>query len=116
MGENDSETKKEISQIKHEADTEIRDRRRSVQELENKINQRESRLDHRSDSLDKREDMLSVKEKKIEDRRLDIEQQYSKAEAIVLEQEKKLFEVANLTQDKARDIIFVDHNLTHLHI
>ena len=101
-----SETKKEISQIKHEADTEIRDRRRSVQELENKINQRESRLDHRSDSLDKREDMLSVKEKKIEDRRLDIEQQYSKAEAIVLEQEKKLFEVANLTQEKARDIIF----------
>ena len=101
-----SETKKEISQIKHEADTEIRDRRRSVQELENKINQREARLDHRSDSLDKREDMLSVKEKKIEDRRVDIEQQYSKAEAIVLEQERKLFEVANLTQEKARDIIF----------
>ena len=101
-----SETKKEISQIKYEADAEIRDRRRSVQELENKINQRESRLDHRSDSLDKREDMLSVKEKKMEDRRLDIEQQYSKAESIVQEQEKKLFEVANLTQEKARDIIF----------
>ena len=101
-----SETKKEISQIKHEADIEIRDRKRSVQELENKINQRETRLDNRSDSLDKREDMLSIKEKKIEDRRADIENQYSKAEAIVLEQEKKLFEVANLTQDKARDIIF----------
>ena len=101
-----SETKKEISQIKHEADIEIRDRKRSVQELENKINQRETRLDNRSDSLDKREDMLSIKEKKIEDRKADIENQYSKAEAIVLEQEKKLFEVANLTQDKARDIIF----------
>ena len=101
-----SETKREIGQIKHEADVEIRDRKRSVQELENKINQRETRLDNRSDSLDKREDMLSIKEKKIEDRRADIENQYSKAEAIVLEQEKKLFEVANLTQDKARDIIF----------
>lgn len=101
-----SETKREIGQIKHEADVEIRDRKRSVQELENKINQRETRLDNRSDSLDKREDMLSIKEKKIEDRKADIENQYSKAEAIVLEQEKKLFEVANLTQEKARDIIF----------
>ena len=101
-----SETKKEVSQIKHEADSEIRDRKRSVQELENKINQRETRLDNRSDSLDKREDMLSVKEKRIEDRKAEIEKQYSKAEAIVQEQEKKLFEVANLTQEKAREIIF----------
>ena len=101
-----SETKKEVSQIKHEADSEIRDRKRSVQELENKINQRETRLDNRSDSLDKREDMLSVKEKRIEDRKAEIEKQYSKAEAIVQEQEKKLFEAANLTQEKAREIIF----------
>lgn len=100
------ETKKEVSQIKHEADVEIRERKRSVQEQENKVNQREIRLDNRSDSLDKREDMLSVKEKKIEDRKADIEKQYSKADAIVQEQEKKLFEIANLSQEKARDIIF----------
>ncbi len=101
-----NETKKEVSQIKHEADAEIRERKRSVQEQENKVNQRETRLDNRSDSLDKREDMLSVKEKKIEDRRADIERQYSKADAIVQEQEKKLNEIANLSQEKAREIIF----------
>ena len=100
-----SETKKEVSQIKHEADQEIRDRKRSVQEQENKINQREIRLDNRSDSLDKREDMLSVKEKKLEDRKVDIEQQYNKANEIVQEQEKKLIEISNLSQDKARQII-----------
>ena len=100
-----SETKKEINQIKHEADIEIRDRKRSVQEQENKINQREIRLDNRSDSLDKREDMLSVKEKKLEDRKVDIEQQYNKANEIVQEQEKKLIEISNLSQDKARQII-----------
>jgi len=100
-----NEAKREIGQLKHEADVEIRDRKRSVQEQENKINQRETRLDNRSDSLDKREDLLAVKEKKLEDRQADIEKQYSKADAIVQEQEKKLVEIANLSQEKARDII-----------
>lgn len=101
-----SETKRTVNQLKHEADQEIRERKRSVQEQESKINQREIRLDNRSNSLDKREDMLSIKEKKLEDRRADIEQQYSKADAIVQEQEKKLNEIANLSQEKAREIIF----------
>ena len=100
-----NEAKREIGQLKHEADVEIRERKRSVQEQENKINQRETRLDNRSDSLDKREDLLAVKEKKLEDRHADIERQYSKADAIVQEQEKKLVEIANLSQEKARDII-----------
>lgn len=100
-----NEAKREIGQLKHEADVEIRERKRSVQEQENKINQRETRLDNRSDSLDKREDLLAVKEKKLEDRHADIEKQYSKADAIVQEQEKKLVEIANLSQEKARDII-----------
>ena len=100
-----NEAKREIGQLKHEADVEIRERKRSVQEQENKINQRETRLDNRSDSLDKREDLLAVKEKKLEDRHSDIERQYSKADAIVQEQEKKLVEIANLSQEKARDII-----------
>ena len=100
-----NEAKREIGQLKHEADSEIRERKRSVQEQENKINQRETRLDNRSDSLDKREDLLAVKEKKLEDRRADIEKQYSKADAIVQEQEKKLVEIANLSQEKAREII-----------
>ena len=100
-----SESKREIHQLKQEADNEIRERKRAVQELENKINQRELRLDNRSDSLDKREDLLQTKEKKLDDRKADIEKQYSKADAIVQEQEKKLVEIANLSQEKARQII-----------
>ena len=100
-----AETKREIGQLKHEADQEIRERKRAVQEQENKVNQRETRLDNRSDSLDKREDLLAVKEKKLEDLKASIEQQYRKAEAIVQEQEKKLIEISNLSQEKARSII-----------
>ena len=100
-----AESKKEIHQLKQEADQEIRERKRAVQDAENKINQREVRLDNRSDSLDKREDLLSSRERKIDDRKADIEKQYSKADAIVQEQEKKLFEISNLNQEKARDIV-----------
>lgn len=109
-----AETKKEISQLKHEADHEIRERKRAVQEQENKVNQRETRLDNRSDSLDKREDLLTVKEKKLDDLRASIEQQYARAEAIVQEQEKKLIEISNLSQEKARSIILerVENDMT----
>lgn len=99
------EAKNEIRQLKQEADNEIRERKKAVQESENKISQRETRLDNRSDLLDKREDSLSEKEKKIDDRKADIEKQYAKAEATVLEQEKKLVEISSLSQDKARAII-----------
>lgn len=94
-----AETKKAVNQLQNEAAQEIRERKKSIQDQENMVNQRELRLD-------KREDMLSTKEKKLEDRKVDIEQQYSKAEAIVQEQEKKLIEIASLSQDKAREIIF----------
>ena len=100
-----SESKREIQQLKHEADNEIRERKRAVQDAENKINQRESRLDNRSASLDKREDSLTLKEHKIDERKAEIEEQYNKAESIVHEQEKKLMEISNLSQEKARTII-----------
>lgn len=94
-----AETKKAVNQLQNEANQEIRERKKSIQDQENMVNQREMRLD-------KREDMLSTKEKKLEDRKADIEKQYSKADAIVQEQEKKLNEIASLSQDKAREIIF----------
>ena len=100
-----SESKREIQQLKHEADNEIRERKRAVQDAENKINQRESRLDNRSASLDKREDSLTLKEHKIDERKAEIEEQYNKAESIVHEQEKKLMEISNLSQEKARTLI-----------
>lgn len=94
-----AETKKAVNQLQNEANQEIRERKKSIQDQENMVNQREMRLD-------KREDMLSTKEKKLEDRKADIEKQYSKADAIVQEQEKKLNEIASLSQEKAREIIF----------
>ena len=100
-----AESKREIQQLRHEADNEIRERKRAVQDAENKINQRESRLDNRSASLDKREDSLTLKEHKIDERKAEIEEQYNKAESIVHEQEKKLIEISNLSQEKARSII-----------
>ena len=98
-------TKNEIRQLRSDADKEIKERRKSVTDLENKINQREQRLDNRSSNLDKREDNLLAKEHKIEEKKAEIDQQYAKAEKVLQEQEAKLIEISQLSQEKAREII-----------
>ena len=99
------ETKQEIHRLKQDADRELKDRKRNIQELENKVNQREQRLDNRSSNLDKREDILIAKEKKMDDLRVQVDQQYKKAEGIVKEQEAKLLEISGMNEEKAREII-----------
>ncbi len=99
------DSKQEIYRLKQEADKEIKARKKEAQDLENKLTQREVRLDNRSANLDKREESLITKERIIDERKNEVEKQYSKAEGIVQEQEKKLIEISGISQDKARDII-----------
>ena len=100
-----NETKKEIQDLKTEAEADIRERKSVVVELENKLNMREDQLDRRSNNLDRREEILNGKEQKIDEKKLELEQQNNKVEALLKEQEKKLSEVANLTKEEAREII-----------
>ncbi len=100
-----NEAKKEIQELKTEAETDIKERKSVVVELENKLNMREDALDRRSTNLDRREEILNGKEQKIDEKKLELEQQNNKVEALLKEQEKKLSEVANLTKEEAREII-----------
>ena len=100
-----NEAKKEIQELKTEAEADIKERKSVVVELENKLNMREDALDRRSSNLDRREEILNGKEQKIDEKKLELEQQNNKVEALLKEQEKKLSEVANLTKEEAREII-----------
>jgi len=100
-----NEAKKEIQDLKTEAEADIKERKSVVVELENKLNMREDALDRRSSNLDRREEILNGKEQKIDEKKLELEQQNNKVEALLKEQEKKLSEVANLTKEEAREII-----------
>lgn len=99
------EAKKEIADLKSEADRDIKERKSIVVELENKLNQREDTLDRRSINLDRREEMLNTKENKIDEKKIELEQQNNKVETILKQQEQKLIEIANLTKEAARTII-----------
>lgn len=102
------DAKKEIADLKIEADRDIRERKSVVVELENKLNQREDTLERRSIYLDRREEMLNAKENKIDEKKIELEQQNNKVEAILKQQEQKLVEIAGLSKEQAKTII-MDH-------
>ncbi|MFP4286606.1 MAG: ribonuclease Y [Candidatus Izemoplasmataceae bacterium] len=100
------ETKQEIHNARLEYDKEVKEKKRELSNLENKIFQREQTLDNRSLNLDKREQNLDRKEESIEDRKRAIEEQNSKLESLIEEQNVRLQEIAQISVEEARDLIF----------
>lgn len=100
------ETKQEIHNARLEYDKEVKEKKRELSNLENKVFQREQTLDNRSLNLDKREQNLDRKEESIEDRKRAIEEQNSKLESLIEEQNVKLQEIAQISVEEARDLIF----------
>ena len=56
------EAKETVSDMKRDAEIDIKERKDVVVELENKLNVREDTLDRRSSNLDRREEILNDKE------------------------------------------------------
>lgn len=104
---NDSlhEAKKEISDLKRQAEEDIRQRKHEASELEHKLEQREESLDRRSANLTKREEMLDVKELKLDDKKTELEQLNIKVDELLVQQQKKLEEIAGLDKAEAHEII-----------
>lgn len=100
------ETKQEIHNARLEYDKEVKEKKRELSNLENKVFQREQTLDNRSLNLDKREQNLDRKEESIEDRKRAIEEQNSKLESLIEEQNVRLQEIAQISVEDARDLIF----------
>jgi ribonuclease Y len=100
------ETKQEIHNARLEYDKEVKEKKRELSNLENKIFQREQTLDNRSLNLDKREQNLDRKEESIEDRKRAIEEQNSRLESLIEEQNVKLQEIAQISVEDARELIF----------
>ena len=101
-----NEAKKEIQGLRESHNAEVREKKQQLQEEANKLERRETSLDNRSDNLDKREASLITKENKLEDRIAEVEKRNSRIEELIEEQEKKLMEIAGLSLDDAREIVF----------
>ncbi len=101
-----AEAKKEIATLREEHNTEVKEKKLQLQEETNKLERRETSLNNRSDNLDKRESSLITKENKLEDRIVEVEKRNNKIEELINEQERKLMEIAGLSLDEAREIVF----------
>lgn len=99
------EAKQEIYNLNLENDKLIKEKRAIVSELEHKVTQREELLERRSANLDKRELNLDRKEEALDEKKNAIEEKTSKLESIIQEQNTKLLEIANFTEEQAKSVI-----------
>lgn len=99
------EAKQEIHNLNLENDKLLKEKREVVAVLENKAHQREEMAERRAVNLDKRESNLDRKEEAIEKKKSALEEKDLELERIIKEQNEKLYEVANLSNDQAREII-----------
>ena len=99
------EARQEIHNLNLENDKLLKEKRATVAVLENKAHQREELAERRSANLDKREMNLDRKEEILESKKATLDEKNLELEKIIKEQNDKLYEVANLTNQQAKDII-----------
>jgi len=99
------EARQEIYNLNSENDKLIKEKRSIVTELEHRVNQREELIERRSANLDKRELNLDRKEEILDDKKNALEEKNSKLESIIQEQNTKLLEIANFTEEQAKTVI-----------
>ncbi|MFA5289556.1 MAG: ribonuclease Y [Candidatus Izemoplasmatales bacterium] len=99
------EAKQEIYNLNQENDKIIKEKKAMVVEMEHKINQREEVLERRSANLDKRELNLDRKEEVLDEKKSLLEDKNSRLDSIIQEQNTKLLEIANFSEDQAKDVI-----------
>ncbi|MCK5731580.1 MAG: ribonuclease Y [Tenericutes bacterium] len=99
------EAKQEIYNLKQENEKILKEKRKEVQVVENKLHQRDELLERRSANLDKREVNLDRKEEILDNRKSAIDEKNLQLEKVITEQNKKLFEIANFSEEQARAVI-----------
>ncbi|MGE0003340.1 MAG: ribonuclease Y, partial [Candidatus Izemoplasmatales bacterium] len=99
------EAKQEIYNLNLENDKLIKEKKAIVADLEKKVNVREESIERRSLNLDKRELNLDRKEEALDEKKNALEEKTSKLESIIQEQNTKLLEIANFSEEQAKAVI-----------
>ncbi|GHT41108.1 ribonuclease Y [Endomicrobiia bacterium] len=92
---------KERKGLEHE----IRERKQSVQNLENRVNQREENLDRRIDALDRRERDLVAKERYIASREQSLAVKSAEIDKAKEEQRNILEKISGMSREEAKKIL-----------
>jgi len=99
------EAKQEIYNLNQENEKILKEKRNEAVTRDNKLHQREELLDRRSANLDKREVNLDRKEEILDNRKSALDEMNYQLENVIKEQNEKLLEIANMSEDQARGVI-----------
>lgn len=102
------EAKEENQKYRLDIESELKEERVELKNQENRLLQRESNLDRKDDSLDKKERSLEEKEEKIDSKKQLIDEREKEVEELIGEQQVKLENIAQLTQNEAEVIIMAE--------
>lgn len=99
------EAQEEIQQYRERTDILLNERRQEISRQENRILQKEDGIDSKEKLLEKKELQISKKENKVKEHEKIILEKNERADSLIEDQEKKLFEVAQLKPEQAKEIV-----------
>ena len=102
------QTRDEIHKLREDVERENRERREEVARYEQRVVQKEEHVERRADAIEQKEKELASRDQKLKAKQ-------ERADALYAEQEKKLEEIANLSQEEAKNLLLtrIDNELSH---
>ncbi len=79
---------------------------REAKKSRDEIKRAESRLEKKEASFDKREEQFLIKEEKLEEKQIEIQEKEEQLEKLIVQEEQKMYKIAQLTPEEAKEIIF----------
>ena len=99
------ELKEESYKLKNQTDTEIKEKKKELNELNQRIDNREKSLDKRDELLTEREKNLELKDKDLLAKQREIQEKDAKMESIIKEQIALLEKISGFSKEKAREMV-----------
>ncbi len=92
------QAKDKFYRMKSEFETEVKEKRKDLQRLENRLIQKEEQLDSKISVLEKKEQALATREKEIQQKEINYDQLISK-------QREMLEKISNMTSEEAKELL-----------
>ena len=99
------ELKEESYKLKNQTDTEIKEKKKELNELNQRIDNREKSLDKRDELLTEREKNLELKDKDLLAKQREIQEKDAKMEIIIKDQIALLEKLSGFSKEKAREMV-----------
>ena len=99
------ELKEESYKLKNQTDTEIKEKKKELNELNQRIDNREKSLDKRDELLTEREKNLELKDKDLLAKQREIQEKDAKMEIIIKDQIALLEKISGFSKEKAREMV-----------